>query len=307
MSFPLVTDYKGAVSNAATRFATLKLEPDMGADKAPVYMAGNFAVVFKATLKSSGKKVALKCFIRDMKGIEKRYQAISDMIQRTRAPIFINLKFLPNELYVTSTTAGNGNYPVLMMPWVEGRTMGEVIKGLCHNSKQKGLASLTRVWARLCLSMMSLGIAHGDLKHDNVLATPDANLKLVDYDSMYVPVMKGLPSLVLGGVHFQHPKRQTHHFGPNVDHFSMLVITLTLRALALEPILYARCNSGENLIFSRKDFLAPRQSKLIGHLAGSRDALVRDWTKRLIAASTSDSIAVPGLDQVLKQAEKSSM
>lgn len=305
MSFPLVTDYKGAVSNAQTRFATLDLVPEVNPDGSPIYMAGNFAVVFKAALKSSGTKVALKCFIRDMKGIEKRYQAISDMIRRTKAPIFINLKFLPNEVFVTSSTAGNGNYPVLMMPWIEGRTMGEVVKNLCHGQKQKGIASLTRAWARLCLSMLSLGIAHGDLKHDNIIATPDAILKLVDYDSMYVSSMKGLPSLVLGGIHYQHPKRQTHHFGPTIDHFSMLLIVLSLRALAFEPNLYARCNSGENLIFSRKDFTSPRQSKLFNHLAGSRDPLVRDWTKRLAMALSSEAGAVAGIDQILKQAERS--
>ena len=307
MSFPLVTDYKAAVSNARTRFATLDIEPETNPDGSLVYMAGNFAVVFKASLKSSGKKVALKCFIRDMKGIGKRYQAISDMIQKTRAPFLINLKFLPNEVFVTSTTAGNGNYPVLMMPWIEGRTMGEVIKNLSLGQKQKGLASLTRVWARLCLSMLSLGIAHGDLKHDNVLAAPDAVLKLVDYDSLYVPAMKGLPSLVLGGVHFQHPKRQTHHFGPTVDHFSMLVITLSLRVLSLEPNLYARCCSGENIIFTRKDFHSPDQSKLINHLKASKDPLVRDWTKRLLTAAAGENIAVPGIEQVLKQAEKSNV
>ncbi|MEO5375783.1 MAG: protein kinase family protein [Alphaproteobacteria bacterium] len=304
MAFPLITDYTTAVRNARSRFATLDLVPELDSRGVPVFMAGNFATVFKATENSTGSRVAVKCFIRDMPDVEKRYRAIAAMIAKTKASLFINLRFCPNELFVHSTSAGNGAYPVVVMPWIEGRTLGQVIRNLCTNNKQNGLASLTRVWARLSLTMLSLGIAHGDLKHDNVMAAPDAVLKLIDYESMYVPSLKGLHSLVLGGVHYQHPKRETSHFNPSVDHFSILVITLSLRALTLDPKIYGRCNNGENIIFTRDDFAAPRQSKLVNHLLASKDGLVRDWTKVLLSSLASPSIAIPGIDKILKQAEK---
>ncbi|MFN3076294.1 MAG: protein kinase domain-containing protein [Alphaproteobacteria bacterium] len=307
MVFPLITDYTTAIRNSATRFTTLELVPKVDENGAPTFMAGNFAAVYRGTLKSHGQTVAVKCFIRDMPDLEKRYKAITAMIARVKSPLFINLKYLPNELFVHSTTAGNGNYPVLVMPWIEGRTLDKVIRDLSTQKKQNGLASLTRAWARLCLGVLSMGVAHGDLKPDNIMAAPDAVLKLIDYESFYVPALKGLPSLVLGGPHFQHPLRETKHFDTTIDHFSMLVITLSLRALALSPGLYDRCNNGENILFTKSDFLAPRQSKLVNHLLASRDTLTREWTKRLIASLASKSIAVPGLDVMLKQAEKSTV
>ncbi len=58
-------------------------------------------------------------------------------------------------------------------------------------------ATLSRAWANMCLELLSMGIAHGDLKHDNVLVTPDGKLRLIDYDSMFTPHLRGLKSVLL--------------------------------------------------------------------------------------------------------------
>ncbi|MBF0562474.1 MAG: hypothetical protein HQL37_10745 [Alphaproteobacteria bacterium] len=127
---------------------------------------------------------------------------------------------------------------------------------------------------------------------------------MIDYDSMFVPSLKGYPSLVLGGTCYQHPKRAKQHFNAQVDHFSMLVILLSLRALTIDPSLYTQRHNGENIIFTRADFVAPGQSTLFSKLAASRDSMVSDWTRRLLSSLASQNIVVPNLDQVLKQAER---
>lgn len=315
MAFPIINDYKTAFRNAAGRFATLDLVPLTDGKGSPVFMAGNFAAVFKATLAEDGgggggdgsgdggNVIAVKCFIRDLPDLERRHQAITEVLSRSRSGYFVDLRFLPREIFVKSTIAGNDDYPVVVMPWLEGRTMDKVVAILCDKKHQKGLAALTRAFAKMCLGLLSMGVAHGDLKHDNVIVTPNGQLKLIDCEAMYVPPLKGMPSLLLGGANYQHPLRDESHFDPILDHFSMLVIVLSLRALTLEPELFERFTTGENLILTRQDIVAPRRSRLIALLSASEDALIRDWTKRLTTAAASESIAVPGVERVLKQAQ----
>ena len=306
MTFPIVTDYKTAMRNAPDRFASLDVKPFFGENGDPVFMAGNFAAVFKATLNGDEAATAVKCFIRDLPDLEERYRAIARLNRRVEAPYLIDVAFLPRGVFVKSAIAPSGEYPVVTMPWIEGKTLGGVVERFCAKQYRKGLATLTRAWAGICLDLLGKGIAHGDLKHDNVLVTREGQLKLIDYESMFLPELKELRSVLLGGASYQHPRRDLRHFGRSLDHFSMLVITLSLRALTMDPGLHATFNTGENIILSRQDFLDPRRSEIVNLLLECPDALVRDWTDRLIKASRSDLIAVPGLERVLRRARRAS-
>jgi hypothetical protein len=134
--------------------------------------------------------------------------------------------------------------------------------------------------------------------------TPDGKLKLIDFEAMYLPTLKGLNALLLGGVHFQHPARNAHHFDRFLDHFSMLVISLSLRALTMDPKLYDRFHIDESIILKREDFLVPRRSLLIKKLLASPDAFTRSWAHLLVKACSSRSMEIPGLKRVLKSSLK---
>ncbi len=304
MTFPIITDYRTALRNAAVRFASVDVEPVIDDTGDPVFQAGNFAAVFKATIGDSDEIVALKCFTRDIPDLEHRHKAFTQLIQRTKSPFLVEIAFFPNELFITSDIARTGDYPVLVMSWAKGESLGAVIERFCAKERRKGLAALSRAWANMCLELLSMGIAHGDLKHDNILVTPDGKLRLIDYDSMFTPQLKGLKSVLLGGVNYQHPKRGIDHFDNTLDHFSMLVITLSLRALAIDPGLYGTFNTGENIIIGHGDFTTGARSPLFAHLLKSPDAMVRNWSKLLIKVSRSNSIAVQGLKRILQDARK---
>jgi serine/threonine protein kinase len=190
------------------------------------------------------------------------------------------------------------------MPWLDGRSLGVLTQTLCAAKKQRALAGLVIAWSRLCLDLLKRGIAHGDLKQDNIFVTSDGKLKLLDYDSMFLPKLKGLSSPVLGSVNFQHPLRITQHFDETIDHFSMLVILLSLRALTFEPELFEEFHNGENLIFCREHFLSPEKTPLAFRLAKSPDIFVRDWTQILAKTAKSRTISVSGLSSILKTALK---
>jgi serine/threonine protein kinase len=301
MTFPLINDYKIAVANPKGRFASLDVTPLRDQHHNPILLAGNFAGVFKVQ-GAKGETLALKCFTRNITDLERRYLAIDEFIRTAQSPYFLPLKFYSGEIYVTSSIAPHKDYPVVTMPWIEGRSIGSLTEALCAAGKRPALAGLMIAWSRLCLDLLRRGIAHGDLKHDNIFVTTEGKLKLVDYDSLFLPKLKGLASPVLGSVNFQHPARSTKQFDETIDHFSMLVMLLSLRALTFEPELFAQHHNGENLIFCRESFVAPERSPLVRHLAKSPDVFVRDWTEDLVKASRSGSIKVPRLAALLKTA-----
>ncbi len=303
MTLPLIADYKNAIANAKARFATLKLSALLDSQRHPQFLAGNFAGVFKMR-DENGSMIAVKCFTRDMPDLERRYRALCKFIKTVHPSYMVELEYLPHELFVTSSIAVAGDYAVVTMPWLEGSTIGVATETLCRRDNRRALAALTRAWAKLCYDMLQRGIAHGDLKHDNVIITPDSKLKLIDYDSMYLPELKGLPATLLGGINFQHPLRNASHFDETVDHFSILVMLLSLRALTFDPRLLETYDNGENLIFSRDDFQTPQSSQLIGQLLKSADYYVRDWTEQLIKSCESRAIRVPGIKEIVITATK---
>jgi len=301
MTLPLIADYKKAVANAKVRFATLEVAPELDPQRHPQFLAGNFAGVFKVR-DGTGALVAVKCFTREMPELEKRYRALATFIKTSRPPYLVELDYLPAELYVTSPIAADADYPVVVMPWLEGTTIGGAIETLCRNNSRKALAALTRAWAKLCRDLLARGIAHGDLKHDNVIITPDSKLRLIDYDSMYLPELKGMPATLVGGINYQHPLRTPRHFDEALDHFSILVMLLSLRALTVDPSLFEAYNSGENIILTRDDFVAPDASTLFQRFLQSPDFLVKDWTRHLIKAAKSRSIRIPAIRSIVDAA-----
>ncbi|OEJ64950.1 protein kinase domain-containing protein [Magnetovibrio blakemorei] len=304
MTFPIINDYRHAIKNAANRFANLRVKPILDAHGEPVFMAGNFAAVFKARVAPGDQMVAIKLFTRDLPQLEMRQTSIAKTIERLGARYLIDVGYMPREIYVSSKIAGDAEYPLVVMPWTEGLSMGNVVEKMCATQNKKGLFALSKAWSNLCLSMLSSGIAHGDLKHDNVLITLDGQLRLIDYDSMYVPQLKGLKSVLMGGASYQHPRRNTNHFDATQDHFSILVIALSLRALTLDPSLYEVFNTGENIILSHDDFASNMQTALIQRLLASPDPLLRSWTSLLLRVAASNSIQVPRLTRILKDARK---
>jgi hypothetical protein len=294
MPFPLINDYKAAIANAKGRFATLDVRPHLDARCSPVFLAGNFAGVFKMVT-PEGEHVAVKCFTREVSDLPRRYAAVAKFCRTAQCPYVVPLRFLPAEVFVTSSVAPHADYAVVTMPWVDGRGLGAVVQIL---------AGLTRAWSRLCLDLLQRGVAHGDLKHDNVLVGQDGALKLIDYDSMYLPELKGLASTMLGGVNFQHPRREVRHFDGTIDHFSMLVILLSLRALTFQPDLLKRHHNGENLVLTKSDFTRPDSSDLLRQWALSPDFHVRDWTEHLIKAAKAPMIRITAMEALLKAAAK---
>ncbi len=90
-------------------------------------------------------------------------------------------------------------------------------------------------------------------------------LRLIDYDGMYVPGMERSfqRSNEVGHPHYQHPARTNDHFGPYLDRFSAAIIYLSLILIEREPALFDRYHTGENLLFTSTDYVNPAASPLV--------------------------------------------
>jgi hypothetical protein len=103
------------------------------------------------------------------------------------------------------------------------------------------------------------------LQNGNVIIAQ--NIRLIDYDGIYVPGLPRGQGAELGHKHFQHPSRSAADFGPDMDRFSFIVIELSLRALSRAPSLFSKYSNGENIIFTASDFANPGHSSLFQELS----------------------------------------
>jgi hypothetical protein len=149
-------------------------------------------------------------------------------------------------------------YPILKMQWVNGRPLIEWLARRLEYPDQ--IATLAMKFETMCTALRQAGIAHGDLQHGNIIVSDD-ELKLVDYDAMFVPALSGLKSPELGHRHYQHPARSASNYNAELDSFSAASIRTSLHCLSLDPSLWNALGAGDEcLLFRDEDYLSPLDS-----------------------------------------------
>lgn len=254
MNYPLISEYISAIKVAEDNFEELKhLRPVLGADGEPVMSSGNFAVVFKMKDEVTGKLHAVKCFLREQEGRAEAYRMIAEEMEYVNSTFLTPIKYLDKELFVDTNNSNESEFPVLLMNWVEGKTLDKYIRE--HINDQYKLSLLAYQFSRLAMWLMAQPFAHGDLKPDNILVREDGTLVLVDYDGMYVPVMKGQKARELGSPDYRHPSRTEDDFDNHINDFPLVLIAVTLKAFSLSTELYEKtAQVGKNLFVSDSHF-----------------------------------------------------
>ena len=272
MNYPSISDYIEALRDAEDSLSELKdlrlVYDDQGH---PVISSGNFAVVFKMQA-PTGEYHALKCFLRDQEERSERYRMIAEELQCVQSTYLVKFRYLESELFVDVPNTGGEEYPVLLMDWVDGIPLDQYLKRIIDKSYEKDL--LAYRFSLLARWLVTQPFAHGDLKPDNICVRDDGSLVLLDYDGMYVPALSGRKPLEQGSPHYRHPLRSTLPFDEHIDDYSLSLILLSLRAIALDETLYVRYSSCEYLLLSEQDQLNPYTSpvfKELNHLVLSLD------------------------------------
>ena len=264
MNYPSISDYIEALRDAEDSLSELKdlrlVYDDHGH---PIMSSGNFAVVFKIQA-PTGEYHALKCFLRDQEERSERYRMIAEELQYVQSTYLVKFRYLESELFVDVPNTGGEEYPVLLMDWVDGIPLDQYLKMFSYARYEKDL--LAYRFSLLARWLVTQPFAHGDLKPDNICVCDDGSLVLLDYDGMYVPALSGRKPLEQGSPHYRHPLRSTLPFDEHIDDYSLSLILLSLRAIALDATLYVRYSSSEYLLLSEQDQLNPYTSPVFKEL-----------------------------------------
>lgn len=121
----------------------------------------------------------------------------------------------------------------------------------------------------MCKDLHANHISHGDLQHGNILVDKQGNLKLIDYDSIYVPTFKGESDIIAGLKEYQHPNRKNNtQASEKVDYFSEVIFYLSILAFAENPSLIEKykIKDADRLLFTADDFINLRNTQVYADL-----------------------------------------
>ena len=216
--------------------------------------------MFKLKLKD--KLYALKCFYTEANERQERLGLIAAYLKQNPSPYFVDFTYLENELWVETANDEGQGYPVVLMEWVEGKTLDNYLEQICTQNNTPALKNLYFQFSNLAWWLQQQPIAHGDIKHDNLIVTPDGKLKLIDYDGVFVPALRGRKANEMGSPCYQHPKRDAYFFDKNLDNFSLLVLQITLLALQRNPKIFTEHYNGDSIILKDTDYRNFAQSPI---------------------------------------------
>ena len=286
MNYPLISEYVEAIKAAEDNFDQLKhLRPVIGDDGEPVMTSGNFAVVFKMKDEQIGKLYALKCFTKEQEGRAEAYKLITEELATVDSPYILSIKYLEKELFVDTAQTSETEFPVLLMDWVEGKTLDKYLR---ENLDDKyALELLAYRFSQLAQWLIPQPFAHGDLKPDNILVREDGTLVLVDYDGMYVPAMKGQKARELCSPDFRHPLRTENDFDEHIDDFALLILTLTILIACESP------SSFSFPILTDKDFHYLNTSQSLKQIYPSNNAAINKIVSTIVNCIIDNDISLP--------------
>ena len=286
MALPRGDQYNEAVQNPAVSFSDTDLKASRVETDSwglPKPYSGGFMVTFK--LQHSSDNWAVRCIVREIPGLQQRYQSITDFFSRQNSPYFIDAKFLSNGIKINGSP-----YPIIKMKWLDGDPLNIY---LSNHYKNKGkVTTLLNDFQNMISELEHLGIAHGDLQQGNIIVK-NGKIYLIDYDGMYLPALQGMLSNEVGHPNFQHPQRTGKDFNEKIDRFSAIVIYLSLKALIYKPTLWNKYHNSDNLIIKSSDIGDLTNSPVIADLSTILE--IKPLVDRFIGVCHLDFSQIPSL------------
>jgi hypothetical protein len=291
MSYPQITEYHEAVQHPAQAFIDPDLKQGAVAENnlgLPMVMSGGFALTYAVT--TPRRKCAVRCFHREIPAIQQKYEAISKKLRSLANGCFVDFDFQQSGITVRQRI-----FPIVRMDWVEGDTLGVWLDK--HFDDRRALEKARTDFAAIARLLEGKGIAHGDIQNGNVMVT-NGDVKLIDYDGMFVPGMPAGNGSETGHKHFQHPDRRVSNFGPGMDRFSFIALDLSLKAVIEDKSLYKKFREGgETIIFKANDFADPPSSEIFRRLLAIPK--LKEQARNFAAICEAPLAAVPTLDEFL--------
>ena len=220
---------------------------------------GGLCCVYKYRLQD-GSESALRIWKTEISESKKRSNAIAEYLRSLRSPYFVDFE------YIEDAFTYNGNlHPVILMDWCDGDKLKKYIYDNVNNPHK--IEELASSILSMIYQMHKYGISHGDLQHDNILVKKNGSVVLIDYDTMYVPQLRGYKDESGGYPGYQHPsaRQKNKILSPKVDYFSELILYLSIQAIAQNTSLLTKYlveEQDKSMLFTMYDFDNLRSSKI---------------------------------------------
>lgn len=295
MKWPSPQEYNEAIQNPKLNFKDLELQqfkPQLNQFGMPVPNTGAFATVYR--LSNSGRNFAVRCFLNHYPDQEERYGFISKHLETQQLGCIVPFEFQKEGIRVNGTW-----YPILKMEWISGERIDVFIYKNLNNPSV--LADMSEKWLTMINSLKAAGIAHGDLQHGNILIS-SGQIKLIDYDGMFVPQLSGRQTHEIGHRNYQHPLRKNSDYGATLDNFSSWVIYASLLGFSIDKMLWAYAKAGdESLLFSDGDYRKPDQSATIALLKKHPSEKLRCMTEEVYKFPALPVLGLPSLEDGIRK------
>lgn len=280
MFWPSPQDYNEAIQTPEYSFADEQLakgEPELSPIGLPKPVTGNFASVYRFDIAqhSQQKQIAVKCFLRNVHDQHTRYQQLSQYLSVNHTQYLVDFQYVLQGIRVKTDW-----FPILKMDWVSGITFDQFLRK--HVGNRANIERVAAQFVNLVEGLKRIGIAHGDLQHGNIIVQP-ADIRLVDYDGMFVPSLSGETANELGHPNYQHPRRTALNFSASLDDFSAWLIHSSLLILAVEPMLFKKFSGGDEcILFRQADLRDPQNSRLFSELRDHPNEQINERTQLLL-------------------------
>lgn len=266
MSLPSIPDYSSCIKMPTLLLPQL-LNGGHPIEKGTrlIKYSGGFCVVFP--YETATRKYAIRCWHAEISNAKRRTQIISEALKNSQLPYFVGFEF-----YEDGIRTPQGLQPIVVMDWVEAQPLKKYLSE--HLEESNVINEIAENFKKMVSDLHACHLSHGDLQHGNIMINSDRSLVLVDYDSMYVPKLKGMPDEIKGLVGYQHEARWKNKFASEkADYFSELVIYLSLKALAKRPSLWTRLNMADTdtLLFSGDDIRSKGSANIFNELRTDLD------------------------------------
>lgn len=217
----------------------------------PWTISGGQCRVYKVKT-NNGEIKALRFWNNTMGEAEKRCSAISAYLSLYPSSFFLSFEFINQGFRYNSES-----YPVILMDWCPAIGLKSYVKKNLQNKEI--LQRLQNEIVRMVKFLHNCNISHGDLHHDNIRVSPDGSLVLIDYDSLYVPSLRGYSDDCMGYTGYQHPlaRSKNQKLSPKTDYFSELILYLSIEVLIEMPDMWDKLsidNSDQSFVFTANDF-----------------------------------------------------
>lgn len=213
-----------------------------------VNYAGGFTVVFPVNV--NGEKWAFRCWHHDLGNLRSHFEILSEELQKLNNPYFCDFTYVDEGIVVNGL-----KFPTTRMRWIEGKDIKQFI---CeHKTEKQRLKRLGAKFIEIMKTLHQQSIAHGDLQHGNILVDKNDDIFLIDYDSVYLPALKGQADIITGLKGYQHPKRSENiNASEKLDYFSELIIYTSIIGVAEKPSFVEKYDleESEQMLFSPDDF-----------------------------------------------------